>query len=196
MNNPSKQAHFELFNELSWPKIHGELQKLPFIDFWLFWLIWRWFSPVFYLFSGFAHVDIISTGLLGVLDNGALVTEAWQQEIVALSSRHVFSQTKFATLFARYIPPKTYHWKQASFGELTAAAAFAKEFSSFSDWEAREWKDRFVKSMKLVNFPMPNLWIANVWIANLWIARLVYRLALLLLFWCFFYFRKYSNMIG
>ena len=39
VNKPSKQAHFELFNELSWPKIHGELQKLPFIDFWLFSLI-------------------------------------------------------------------------------------------------------------------------------------------------------------
>ena len=33
VNKPSKQAHFELFNEFSWPKIHGELQKLPFINF-------------------------------------------------------------------------------------------------------------------------------------------------------------------
>ena len=39
VNNPSKQAHFELFNELSWLKFNGELQKLRFIDFWLFSLI-------------------------------------------------------------------------------------------------------------------------------------------------------------
>ena len=52
VNNPSKHAHFELFNELSWAKFHVELQKLHFIDFWLFSLIWSGFSPSFFLFSG------------------------------------------------------------------------------------------------------------------------------------------------
>ena len=33
VNNPLKRAHFDLFNELLWPKFYRELQKLRFIDF-------------------------------------------------------------------------------------------------------------------------------------------------------------------